>query len=208
MAPCGAIISNIEDMSHWLIALMNDGKYDGKQVLPAERAEGHTAAGHRPAQHLGGNSRLLGDAECGLRDGAGNRFLPRPPADFSRRRLRRLPHPGFVHAAASTSACIVFVIGDHCARALQHRQLQRLRATAGHGPDALERAPPGDPAEGQEGGDGGARQSGRRTAFRIPSLPTPWRITSGEYENPAYGVMKIGLKDDQLQFDFHKIRCP
>jgi CubicO group peptidase (beta-lactamase class C family) len=36
MAPCGAIISNVEDMSHWLMALMNDGKYAGKQVLPAD----------------------------------------------------------------------------------------------------------------------------------------------------------------------------
>src|SRR6267378_738424 len=35
VAPAGAIISNIEDVSHWLIALMNDGKYDGKQVLPS-----------------------------------------------------------------------------------------------------------------------------------------------------------------------------
>src|SRR5262249_24405685 len=26
MAPCGAMISNIQEMSHWLIALMNDGK--------------------------------------------------------------------------------------------------------------------------------------------------------------------------------------
>ena len=34
VAPAGAIISNIEDVSHWLIALMNDGKYNGKQVLP------------------------------------------------------------------------------------------------------------------------------------------------------------------------------
>src|SRR6266446_6359900 len=34
LASAGAIISNIEDMSHWLIALMNDGKYAGKQVLP------------------------------------------------------------------------------------------------------------------------------------------------------------------------------
>ena len=30
----------------------------------------------------------------------------------------------------------------------------------------------------------------------------------GDYENPAYGVMKIGLKDNQLQFDFHKMRFP
>ncbi|HLK17720.1 MAG TPA: serine hydrolase domain-containing protein, partial [Bryobacteraceae bacterium] len=36
VAPCGAIVSNINDMSHWLVALMNDGKYQGKQVLPPD----------------------------------------------------------------------------------------------------------------------------------------------------------------------------
>src|SRR5258706_34679 len=35
VAPAVAIISNIDELSHWLIALMNDGKYNGKQVLPA-----------------------------------------------------------------------------------------------------------------------------------------------------------------------------
>src|SRR6185436_6737446 len=34
LAAAGAIVSNIDDLSHWLIALMNNGKYDGKQVLP------------------------------------------------------------------------------------------------------------------------------------------------------------------------------
>ena len=31
---------------------------------------------------------------------------------------------------------------------------------------------------------------------------------AGAYENPAYGVMTIGMKDNQLQFDFHKMRLP
>src|SRR5207253_10376098 len=35
VAPAGAIISNIDELSHWLIALMSDGKYSGAQVLPA-----------------------------------------------------------------------------------------------------------------------------------------------------------------------------
>jgi hypothetical protein len=30
----------------------------------------------------------------------------------------------------------------------------------------------------------------------------------GEYQQPAYGVLKIGMKDGQLQFDFHKIQLP
>ncbi len=34
MGPAGSINSNIEDMSHWLIALMNDGRSTGAQVIP------------------------------------------------------------------------------------------------------------------------------------------------------------------------------
>ena len=30
----------------------------------------------------------------------------------------------------------------------------------------------------------------------------------GDYEHPAYGILKIGSKDSQLQFDFHKIQLP
>jgi len=36
VAPCGAIVSNINDLSHWLIALMNGGKYGDRQVLPED----------------------------------------------------------------------------------------------------------------------------------------------------------------------------
>jgi len=31
---------------------------------------------------------------------------------------------------------------------------------------------------------------------------------TGEYEHPAYGVLKIGMKDGQLQFDFRKLQFP
>ena len=30
----------------------------------------------------------------------------------------------------------------------------------------------------------------------------------GDYENPAYGILRIGLKDDQLQFNFHEFQFP
>ncbi|MGH8306701.1 MAG: serine hydrolase [Gammaproteobacteria bacterium] len=33
MAPVGGINSSVNDMSHWLIMLLNDGRYDGKTVL-------------------------------------------------------------------------------------------------------------------------------------------------------------------------------
>jgi CubicO group peptidase (beta-lactamase class C family) len=35
LGPAGTIKSNVEDMSHWMIAQLNDGKYNGMQVLPA-----------------------------------------------------------------------------------------------------------------------------------------------------------------------------
>ncbi|SPE37568.1 Penicillin-binding protein, beta-lactamase class C (fragment) [Candidatus Sulfopaludibacter sp. SbA3] len=31
---------------------------------------------------------------------------------------------------------------------------------------------------------------------------------AGTFENAAYGLMTVGLKDNQLQFDFHKIKMP
>ena len=33
LGPAGSIISNINDLSHWLAALMNKGMYEGKQVI-------------------------------------------------------------------------------------------------------------------------------------------------------------------------------
>jgi Domain of unknown function (DUF3471) len=45
---------------------------------------------------------------------------------------------------------------------------------------------------------------------RIPDTKPSHALTAyvGAYEHPAYGVMTIGLKDNQLRFDFHKIQLP
>ena len=31
---------------------------------------------------------------------------------------------------------------------------------------------------------------------------------AGAYENPAYGILQIGLNDNQLRFDFHRMQLP
>src|SRR5208283_3131302 len=54
--PAGALISNVEELSHWLIALMNEGKYNGKQVLPA----GVLKATLEPAVALPNDGQALG----------------------------------------------------------------------------------------------------------------------------------------------------
>jgi len=45
---------------------------------------------------------------------------------------------------------------------------------------------------------------------RVPDTKPSHPLTDyvGEYEHPAYGTLKIGMKDNQLQFDFHKIKLP
>jgi hypothetical protein len=50
----------------------------------------------------------------------------------------------------------------------------------------------------------------KATAGRIPDTRPSHALAdyTGVYEHPAYGVMTIGLKDDQLQFDFHKMKLP
>jgi len=45
---------------------------------------------------------------------------------------------------------------------------------------------------------------------RVPDTKPSHPLTgyAAEYENPAYGILKIGLKDDQLQFGFHEFQFP
>ena len=45
---------------------------------------------------------------------------------------------------------------------------------------------------------------------RVPNTKPshPLADYAAEYENPAYGSIKIGLKDDQLQFGFHEFQFP
>jgi hypothetical protein len=53
----------------------------------------------------------------------------------------------------------------------------------------------------------GRKKSGEeRIAHTIPSHSLVDYI--GEYEHPAYGVLKISMKDSALLFDFHKIVLP
>ena len=43
VGPAGSINSNIEDLSRWLTALMNEGKLDGRAGPPARRAQGDSS---------------------------------------------------------------------------------------------------------------------------------------------------------------------
>ncbi|HKW85713.1 MAG TPA: serine hydrolase, partial [Nitrospiraceae bacterium] len=206
MAPCGAIISNIEEMSHWLIALMNDGKYKGKQVIPSKvlkaTLEPAIALPNTMAEALG-FWELLNAAYGMGRDMASYRghLLTYHGGDLE----------GF-HSQVSflpreRIGVIVFVIGNHCAslyNTIGDNVYERLLG--------LDQTPWSQRMlkirmrSKKAGTEARAKAGAGRVPDTRPSHVLPDYV--GEYEHPAYGVLRIAMKDGQLQFDFHKIGLP
>jgi CubicO group peptidase (beta-lactamase class C family) len=206
VAPCGAIVSNIEDMSHWLIALMNDGKYNGKQVLPPEVLK----ATLQPAIALPnvgletrGWTEILNAAYGMGRETASYRghLMTMHGGDL----------PGF-HTQVSFMpqdhiGVIVFEIGNHSQplyNIVSYNVYERLLG--------IDLTPW---SERQlkirlENKKADTEARTKANEGRVPNTQAshPLQDYSGAYENPAYGVMNIGLKDNQLQFDFHKMKFP
>ncbi len=206
VAPAGAIISNIDELSHWLIALMNEGKYDGKQVLPP----GVLKATLQPAIALpNAGGEALGFWEL-INSAYG---MGRWTASYRGKLLTYHGGdlPGF-HSQISFMpndkiGVIVLVISDHSAplynivsynvyeRLLgmdqtpwSQRQLQQRLANKKAGTEARAKA-------------GGDRVLNTKPSHALADY-------AGEYENVAYGILKIGLQGDQLQFGFHEFHFP
>ena len=206
VAPAGAVISNIDELSHWLIALMNEGKYSGKQVLPASVLK----ATLQPAIALpNAGGEALGYWEL-INSAYG---MGRWTASYRGKLLTYHGGdlPGF-HSQVSFMpndkiGVIVFVISDHSAplynivsynvyeRLLgmdqtpwSQRQLQQRLANKKAGTQARAKA----------GGD------------RVPNTKPSHVLGDymGEYENPAYGLLKIALEGEQLHFGFHEFHFP
>jgi CubicO group peptidase (beta-lactamase class C family) len=206
VAPCGAIVSNIEDMSHWLIALMNQGKYNGKQVLPAEVLKATlepAIALPNTALETRGWSEILNAAYGMGRQTASYRghLLTLHGGDL----------PGF-HTQVSFMpqdhiGVIVFEIGNHSQplyNIVSYNVYERLLG--------MSLTPWSERQLDIRLKNKKAETEARTKADqgRIPDTKPSHALAdyAGAYENAAYGTMNIGLKDNQLQFDFHKIRLP
>jgi CubicO group peptidase (beta-lactamase class C family) len=206
VAPAGAIISNIEDLSHWLTALMNDGKYAGKQVLPS----GVLKNTLEPAIAL---PNTLGEAK-GYWEMLNSAYgMGRQTASYRGHLLTF--HGGDIdgfHSQVSFMpqehiGVIVFVIGDHCSslyNTVSYNVYERLLG--------MDQTPWSDRwnevrRKGKQAGkEARAKAGAERVANTKPSHALQDYV--GEYEHPAYGVLKILLRDGQLQFDFRKLQFP
>lgn len=206
LAAAGAIVSNIEDLSHWLIALMNNGKYNGKQVLPAKVLEAtlepaialpNTGARVRGWWEVLNQAYGMGRWTASYR----GRFVTFHGGDL----------PGF-HSQVSFMpneriGVIVFVIGNHPAplyNPISYNVYERLLGmeetpwTQRLLDIRLKNKKAGAEARKQEGVG--------RVADTKPSHALADYV--GEYDHPSYGSLKIGMKENALQFEFHKIKLP
>src|SRR2546429_8000281 len=206
LAAAGAIISNIEDMSHWLIALMNNGQYGGKQVLPPKvlqatlepaialpNATGQTRGWWEVLNQAYGMARWTASYRGHLIAFHGGDL----PGFHSQISFLPNEHIGV----------IVFVIGNHTAplyNPLSYNIYERLLG--------MELTPWTDRfldirLKGKKAGtearskEGFGRVSDTKPSHALGDY-------AGEYEHPAYGSLKIAMKDNALQFDFHKIILP
>ncbi len=206
VGPAGSINSNLDDMSKWLIALLNDGKVGERQVIPAavlkETAKPAIALANTMLETRGWGELLNPVYGTGRTTASYRGHLIRyHGGDINgfHSQVAMLPTEGY--------GVVVLVIGDHAAplhnvvtyqvfeRLLglsltpwSQRQLEIRRKIKAAGKEARAKA-------------GAERVAGTRPAH-------PLEAYVGEYEHPAYGVLAIEPAGEGLQFSFHKIRLP
>jgi len=206
VAPAGAINSSIADVSKWLIALMNEGRVDGKQVLP-KTAVKQTLAPSIALPNTGLEVRGWGEI---LNSAYG---MGRWTASYRGHLIAYHGGdlPGF-HSQVSTMpydgiGLIVFVIGNHAAplyNIVSYNVYERLLGLSLT--PWSERQNTIRLKNKEAGKTARAKAGAGRIAGTTPSHKMDDYV--GEFEHPAYGVLAIGKNGESLTFDFHKIKMP
>jgi CubicO group peptidase (beta-lactamase class C family) len=206
VGPAGSIISNIQDMSHWLITLMNNGKYNNKQVIPEKIIKATlepTMAFPNTNLENKGYKEIL-NSTYGM-----GRFMSSYRGHFLASHGGDLP--GF-HSQISTMpydsiGVIVFVIGDQGAPLYNIITYNIYERFLGQDLTPWSERELKDQKEGKKVGKEGRSKAG---SDRIPETKPSHQLSeyAGQYENPAYGLINITLNDTALQFDFHNIKLP
>lgn len=206
IAPAGAINSNVQDLSRWVIALLNGGKVDGKQVIPADvlrETMAPSIAMPNAALQTRGWSEMLNTA-YGMGRWTGDyrgHLIAFHGGDL----------PGF-HSQISimpgdSIGVIVLVIGDHVApfyNGLTYNIYERMLG--------MSLTPWSERLNDIRLKNKAAATQSRAAAAvgqvkgTHPSHPIEDYL--GEYEHPAYGVLTIARGDTGLTFDMHGIKMP
>lgn len=206
IGPAGSIISNINDMSKWLIAQMNNGKYNGKQIIPEDviKATLTPAIANDNSTSLNkGYLELLSPTYGMARNIASYKghLITYHGGDING------IHSQFSFMPTDSIGVIVFTIGDHTAslyNTVTFNIYERLLAEV-QTPWSERRLK--DRIAGKVADKEGRSQAGfDKVQGTKPSHPL--EDYAGDFEHAAYGNIQITQKDEQLQFDFHNIVLP
>jgi CubicO group peptidase (beta-lactamase class C family) len=206
IAPAGAMISSIEEISHWLIALMNNGKYRGRQVLPPSVLKS-TLEPSVALPNTAGEARGFWELlNCAYGMGCVSGSYRGHLLTFHGGNIDGC-HSQVSYMPLEKIGVIVFVIGNHSfmlSDIIGYNVYERLLGQ--------NETPWSDRWLEIEKKDKEAGIQGRARAGedRVPGTKHSHAIEeyAAEYEHPAYGMLKITTLDDGLHFDFHKIRLP
>jgi CubicO group peptidase (beta-lactamase class C family) len=206
IAPAGAINSNIEDLSKWLIALLNGGRLNGKAVIP----EAVVKATLEPSIALPnsgleafGYGELLNETYGAGRFTASYRghLIAFHGGDINgfHSQIGLMPQDGI--------GVIVLVVGDHAAplyNVVMYNVFERLTGMS-ETPWSdrrlamrLKNKKAGQEARAKAGAE---QVKGTKASHSIDDYV-------GEFAHPAYGVVQISRKGDDLFFQFHRIGLP
>lgn len=206
IGPAGSIISNIEDMSNWLIALINNGRFNSKQIIPANIIQ----ATLEPT--LARSNSML--------ENQGYKEIINPVYGMGRYIISYRGHymtyhggalPGFYSQVSvmpnDSFGIVVFVIGQQGARLsniVTYNIYERLLG--------LDQTPWSERMLKDNKEEKKINKQARSKAGLdriIGTKPShPLISYTGQYENPAYGIINISLKDTTLQINFHKMTIP
>lgn len=206
VGPAGSIISNIEDMSNWLITLMNNGKFRGEQIIPERivkaTLEPSIALPNTGLENKGYKEILNTVYGMGrFTDSYRGHLLTSHGGDL----------PGF-HSQISAMpydsiGVIVFVIGDQGAPLYNIISYNIYERLLGMNLTPWSERGLKDQEEGKKiGKEGRSKAGGEMIAGTQPSHPLTDYV--GQYHHPAYGIVHITLPDSTLQFDFHNMKLP
>jgi len=206
IGPAGAINSNIQDLSHWLIALMNGGRFGDRQVIPRDVVQATlepSIAMPNTALQAFGWGELLNAAYGMGRWTASYRghLVAYHGGDINGF------HSQVSYMPSDSVGVIVLVIGDHAAplyNVVSYNVYERLLGLdqtpwSQRLNDARKKAK-------QAGMAARAQAGGGQVKGTRPSHPLDDFV--GEFENQAYGVVAISKQGTGLRFSFHQIDLP
>ncbi|HKW65611.1 MAG TPA: serine hydrolase [Candidatus Acidoferrum sp.] len=201
IGPAGSINSSVDDMSHYLILQLGDGKYEGKQIVAeSDLREMHSPQTAIPDPPPAFSMPGLGHFSYGLAWVATayrghNLVWHNGGIDGFYALLSMLPddHMGIVVLTnlpnGQTPEVLAYNVYDRLLGLDPMPWFDRFKALEAKGKKEEEEAKKNKPTD---------RKTGTHPSHNLVDY-------AGEYENPGYGSVKVALKGDALELSLNKL---